>query len=333
MNVPALVTTGSATDQLPGALGQPGTQILFGGSSLNDDDRSGGRFTLGRWLCPCQSSAVEVTYLMLEDEDSGFAASSNEFGVLARPFFNTVTDAEDARLIGFPGVISGAIDVSSTTEFQTLEVVYRRAFARSDCARLDIIAGYRFAEHEDNLQINESSLALAGPLAGTTFDLFDEFDTRNRFHGGELGLFIQRQSNPWWSWDILAKLAIGGSSHRAMVAGQTLVTDNMGNAAANQGGLLAQGTNIGTYEWNDFATVSEFGVTLHHHMKYGLTASFGYTFIYWSNLARAGDQIDTTVNPTQIPPGMLMGEARPAFPFRTTSFWAQGLRLGLEYSF
>src|SRR5439155_11495517 len=47
--LPALVTTGSPNDALPGALGQPNTVVLFGDSTVGNGMRSGARFSLGWW--------------------------------------------------------------------------------------------------------------------------------------------------------------------------------------------------------------------------------------------------------------------------------------------
>ena len=66
--------------------------------------------------------------------------------------------------------------------------------------------------------------------------------------------------------------------------------------------------------------------------SFGLELTMGYSFIYWSDVARAGDQIDFAINPTQIT-GTLTGPARPEFLFDTTGFMAQGLHFGLEYNF
>ena len=59
----------------------------------------------------------------------------------------------------------------------------------------------------------------------------------------------------------------------------------------------------------------------------------GYTFLYWTTVGRAADQIDPVVNPTQFGGGRLAGPAAPAFDLWTTGFWAQGLSLGFEYQF
>ncbi len=118
-----------------------------------------------------------------------------------------------------------------------------------------------------------------------------------------------------------------------MVAGQTTATSAAGDSNTIPVGLFAQNTNIGTYDRDDFSTLAELGVSLRRHLRRGLTAHIGYTFVHWSDVLRAGEQIDETVNLSQIPPGTLTGPRRPSFPVDTTSFWAQGLSLGLEYQF
>jgi hypothetical protein len=57
----------------------------------------------------------------------------------------------------------------------------------------------------------------------------------------------------------------------------------------------------------------------------------GYNFLYWSRVARPGEQIDLDVNPDLLPPEeQFAGATRPRFEFRDTDFWAQGIRVGLE---
>jgi hypothetical protein len=55
--------------------------------------------------------------------------------------------------------------------------------------------------------------------------------------------------------------------------------------------------------------------------------------MYFSQIARAGDQIDTVVNPNLIPPPIGGGPNRPAFNFRPSDLVLQGITLGGEYSF
>jgi hypothetical protein len=62
----------------------------------------------------------------------------------------------------------------------------------------------------------------------------------------------------------------------------------------------------------------------------------GYDFLYLSDVARPGDQVDRVINPTQGPAftnnpnSVLTGPARPTFPGRSTDFWAHGLSFGVE---
>jgi hypothetical protein len=56
----------------------------------------------------------------------------------------------------------------------------------------------------------------------------------------------------------------------------------------------------------------------------------GYDLLYWSRVARPGEQIDLAVNPTQLPPGTLAGVARPIPTGRDTDLLLQGLTSGIE---
>src|SRR5207247_866512 len=55
--LPPLVTS-SPPGTLP-ALGRPGTTVLFGGNDVDNEERSGGRFTLGMWLDACEHFGIE----------------------------------------------------------------------------------------------------------------------------------------------------------------------------------------------------------------------------------------------------------------------------------
>ncbi|MEX0818943.1 MAG: BBP7 family outer membrane beta-barrel protein, partial [Pirellulaceae bacterium] len=335
MTTPPLVTTspaGTAQNEA-GVLDQPGTTILFGNGDLIDESRSGGRFTFGKWLDPDHCHGIEANYLFLGSDTDSFHAGLNQFNILARPFFDTVSAAEDSRLIAFPGLVQGTLNIAATSELQSFEVLYRRQGCGSWGCHIDWLVGYRFIELEDRLRIAESTASLGGPTGGTTFDLFDQFDTRNSFHGAEFGLVGDWEINDCWSFEALAKVAIGGTAYRGAVAGQTITTDAAGASTTSPRGLLALDTNIGSHRWDDFASVAEFGIMLRRELACGLAATFGYNFLYWSNVARAGEQVDRTINTSQIPQGDLTGAVRPAFPQRTDDFWAQGLRFGLEYRF
>ncbi len=126
-------------------------------------------------------------------------------------------------------------------------------------------------------------------------------------------------------------MAVGNTRSRVRIDGRTLTTLPDGPSASFEGGLLAQATNIGTYQQDHFSIVPELGVTLGYEITRRLRATFGYTFLYWSRVARPANQIDTSVS--QFPPEDPAGDRRPTFDFRTSGFWAQGMNLGFEYRF
>jgi hypothetical protein len=119
------------------------------------------------------------------------------------------------------------------------------------------------------------------------------------------------------------------------INGQTtnVVPGAGGGTSTSAGGLLTQPSNIGVHEHDRFAVMPELGLLLSYDLTPCVQASFGYNFIYWSYVGRPGDQVDLDVNLTQQPPGPFTGAARPAFDFRSTDFWAQGLSFGLKYTF
>ncbi len=107
VNTP-LVTTGSLADAVPGALGQPGTQVLFGDHAMNYGALSGVRLGGGIELVP--GLALEGNYFLLQHGAVHFAAASNAAGspLIARPFFNNQLGIEDSLGTSVPGVWAGS---------------------------------------------------------------------------------------------------------------------------------------------------------------------------------------------------------------------------------
>ena len=68
--------------------------------------------------------------------------------------------------------------------------------------------------------------------------------------------------------------------------------------------------------------------------------SVGYNFLYWSSVARPGDQIDRNLDVTQIPnflplpPGTApVSPPRPMPLLRDNGYFAQGITLGVEFRY
>ena len=333
MNVPALVTTsvpGTTQDQAA-RLGQATTSTLFGGDQVLDGSHSGARFGLGGWFNMCDLVGLDLTFLILENESSGFSVDAPS-EILGRPFFNVQNGEPDAKLIDFPNLVTGAINAAIQTEFYTGEALLRKAARRTGTTQVDWYVGYRVAGLEDEIRLTEDSIVLSGPVANTAFELNDQFRTRNMFHGVDLGLRVDRLWTPCLSVEFLGKVALGRRRTETDIFGTTTTT--VGGATSTfEGGLLAQPTNHGSYVDEEYSSITELGLLLRRPIQHGLNATLGYTMFYWHDVVRAGSQIDPRINPSQFPPGNLNGEPNPSVTNRNTDFWTHGLRVGLEYIF
>ncbi len=334
--LPPLVSTSPAgTARADAGRLDQGASILFGDAPTNEKIRSGGRLSFGYLLGSSGIWSAEGSYLALGQEVDRFSATSDGSTILARPFFNVLPAVarEDALLVAFPGAFSGSLTASETTEFQMAEASLRRSLFTEGVFQMDLILGYRYGRLQDTLQISSSSTSLAAPPAvGTTIAIFDEFGVKNQFHGGQFGFVFQEQRGRW-AMELVSKLALGSTRSTVDIRGTTTTTPPGGAAAVAQGGLMALSSNSGHYEHSDFAVIPELGLTLNYALTPRLQLTFGYTFIYWSKLARPGGQIDRDVNTSLLPPPVLDGAARPEFTFTTTDYWTQGMNLGFEYRF
>ena len=352
MNTPALVTTspmGTPQDEA-GVLGQAGTETLFGGGKLLEDTRHGGRVQAGLWFGP--GFGIEGEYLGLREEAASFAATSDGSTILAVPFFNVnprdsmnpalfAPAREDSFLVGFTDpagnpLTSGNVSVSSRNKFRSAglralikQCGHSQGLNCPEDRRVDLLLGYRYMHLDDTLGLNANVTTLDG--TNQVFNITDSFATENVFNGIETGAQLQ---GGWQrvSYELLAKIALGTVRQQATIVGNTDITAG-GMTTSNTGGLFAQSSNIGSFSRDEFGVVPELGATIGIALTPRLRATLGYSFIYWSNVLRAAEQIDRNINGDFLPPPAMpfTGPARPQYVFRETDFWAQGFRVGVDF--
>jgi hypothetical protein len=335
--LPVLVTSGSPTDAVPGALGQPGTQPLFGGNH-DDSVRSGFRLRGGYWFTPDQTFGLDATFFFLGGQGASFSDASDGIPVLARPFYNVNTGHEDAFLVAYPGRESGNIYGTLSTRLWGADTDLRGMLFRGASYQVNVLGGFRFLDLHDALGMEENNTffpqSTSTPMTWSTSA--DHFYTSNQFYGGQLGADMMWTRGRFFV-DVLAKVALGVSVERASINGWTAYNNSLGQSGYLNVGQLALPSNIGCYGQNSFAVVPEFGLNFGYALTPHIRLTFGYTFLYWSNVFRAGDQIDTGINPTELAAlagrGMLTGPARPNFTMQSTDFWAQGLNFGLQFRY
>ncbi len=353
-NTPPLVTTSPAAVAQPfqGVLGVPTTTVLFGGSQLNQDPFSGGRFRAGYAFGPCNLWAIEGSYFFLGQQSANFSASSPSTPVIARPFI--ANDAvggqfQTAELVASPGTgpgelfaSTGSIRVSAPTQLWGAELNVRRQICCGCNYRFDVLAGYRFLNLRESLNITEDLVALrAVPASGTAVGdhivVTDHFGTRNTFNGGQLGV-----AGEWRTGRLFVggrvQVALGNVHQVININGSTTITPADPTLPVQHfgSGLLALSSNSGTFTRDRFAVLPEVGLQVGYQLTDHLRAFVAYNFLYLSNVVRPGDQIDRVLNTNLIPPftaAAPAGPVHPVVPFRTTDFWAQGVSFGLEYRY
>jgi hypothetical protein len=330
--LPPLVTSspvGTPAAQA-GVLGQPGTTTLFGDQSVNTDGRSGARVAWGWWVNP--KARFEVEWFGLGGQRAAFEQSSDGSTILARPFFNLSTGAQASSLIAYPGVAQGGIAVADTSYFNgaAAHLIRNVRFDRTadgGVRRIDGLIGFRYFGLYENLAVNSFS---SGPSASIA--TFDQFRTSDTFYGGSFGLMSSRYRGRW-SLVTIGRLGVGDTSQHLHIAGSTTTTSPMTPPETNFGGLLALPSNIGDHVRDFFSLVPQLELKLSFAITPNLRASVGYDALYWSHVIRPGQQINTTVNPTQTSGGPLVGLYGPLPAFHETDIFIQGLSSGLEFRY
>jgi hypothetical protein len=310
--------------------------ILFGNETLNDELRSGGRFTLGYWFGDCQRWALEGSYFFLGQRNTNFLATSDAFPLLARPFFNLNTNQEFSEISTRADLATGSVTIQAPTELWGAEINARRRLLCGCSYHLDALAGFRYLNLKDGLGITENLLTVASTQApaGERIVVADHFDTQNQFYGGQLGLDGELRRGHW-VLGMTGKVALGGTNEIVDINGGQVQVPAGGGVQLFQGGLLALNSNIGHFTRDSFAVVPEAGLKIGYQFTDHIRLSAGYTFLYWSNVLRSGDQIDRVIDIRQVPnfapantPGVT--QVRPIVPFKETDFWAQGVTFSLE---
>jgi hypothetical protein len=337
---PPLVTTGSAADAPPGALGQPGTAVLFGDGSIGYGTYHGGWLELGFWLDPEDRCSLDFTGFGLVPNNIRYATSADPGGnpVITRPIFGLINQSEAAFVDSLPGIATGGTLIDMRTLLLGGEVDLRYHWYCCHRWHLDALVGFRTLHFEEDLQIQDR----IQPLQANSFTFLgnvvnppsiitdtDRFDARNTFYGANFGLRAKWEHD-YCFVDVFGKIAVGVNAQVVDVFG----VSTLNGTASAPGGLLALPTNIGEHSRRHFSYVREAGFNVgcdpHRHIR----CRAGYSFLAWSGVARPGDAIDRVINPRQVPTdqsfGTPGGGTRPTFIFPDDLLWVHFLNVGVE---
>jgi hypothetical protein len=339
-------------------LGQSGAQVA---GVLDSPDRgrssqpmSGGRLTLGYWLVDdnpwinggIRDLGVEVNAFVVAQHEDTFHVDTNR--TLIRPFFDLNNFQESGFLIAAPGVAAGnlvgqykanvwgsEVNLWKNLDYDTPGTTYT----------VKALAGARFLDSDYQLQVGSFSVfnpnipttAPFANFAGDRLLINDSITAHNRFYGGQLGLSARYWWTPMWSFEGTAKFALGDTFESLNIAGSQVRSFPNGTTTATNSGLFAQASNSGHFTQNKFAQVPQLDAKVKTVVNNHLTLTLGVSILYWSRIARPGDQIDRDLDITRIPNFLQTGSApptgqtRPGVPFTQADLWLVGGTVGAEF--
>jgi len=334
-----------------GPLDVQGVEILYGNRTVNNGGRSGYRATLGMWLDCCHTWDLEFDYFSLGEMASNYTSPfSTGNPTVVRPYFNVWTNRQDGELVAYTGQVEGTVSVRAKDYFQSAGVSLSYNLCSGDmccscdsgcddccvptlnCCRTDLIMGFRHYNLSDRVSIYENlRITQPGPTYNTRFLIHDDFGANNNFYGSELGLRT-RIYRGRWSVEIMTKIALGNNHQPVDIYGQEIKTPPVGPTETYYDGIFAGPSNKGTYHRDTFTMIPQLNLELGYQINCHLRAYVGYSIMYWGCVARAADQIDLNVDPRNWP-GEPGGLPFPAFPGKTSCFYAQGINVGTELRF
>jgi hypothetical protein len=193
-----------------------------------------------------------------------------------------------------------------------------------------LLVGFRSVQFNEGL--TSASTIVSTDVDRFTLTSFDSFGTHNQFYGPQIGISSDFRCGGWF-FNATEKLSLGDVHQVADIQGvsQQFLAGQL--LSTTRGGILAQPTNIGTHSRDRFEAIPEVTLNLGYQFGQHVRTFVGYDFLYMNNVVRPADQI-SGVDSRQVPNLAVFDPTvkatQPAFHFRETGVWAQGLNVGVE---
>jgi hypothetical protein len=311
----------------PAALtaGPPGSPVLYGDDRL--ETRHGDRFNGLRLDVEWRSAeglGVEGRAFFLERDSTFFKAVSDGSQPLALPFVDAATGQPGSVVVaGFDprrGLLSGGFVGYSRIELFGEEANAVVPLAAGDGSRLDLLAGARFLQMRDRYWQTATSKTL--PDQQVLMGVSDNYRADNTFYGAQVGLRGE------WSWQrffvqVRGTAALGADDQKVRTKGEIVAQSPLGRMEWPVG-MYVQGGPGSVSRWHVDA-VGELALNVGYSLTEHVSLVAGYTFLGWADPVRAADQVVRVINTHPGPQ-----PAHTPIPFKSDTFWAQGVNLGIE---
>ena len=326
---PPLVSTG--------ILGEPGTRVLMGGDDLDTNPNLGLRLTGTYALADLRGVEASILYVPTRRTTQSVASSGQPGSTdIFVPVFDASIHAESVENISAAGFFAGDARAELANSLLGVELNATRRLETPGTWRVDGLGGLRYLRLRETFTFSTDSPNIP-PEPADVYQTTDRFGATNDFFGVQLGVRARHDWGPW-SASGSVKLGIGAMVQDVDIEGSLLTNAFNGYGTPvtySGGGYFATPTNIGGYRRNVFAVVPEVALAVSYRLSPATSIFAGYTFLYASNVVRAPHQVNRTVNYTSpdLPPGLPLGPQEPSFGFKSSSFRAQALGVGITVRF
>lgn len=341
VSVPLVATTRNRIDLGRGdpSLRNPDVAVLFGNQDIDYPAQYGFRVALGFAPTSWGGIGAETRGFYLSTRSRNFRFQSDDQGnpELVLPFFDTTRATGVEAGAPVAGLVSGRsipgeVAIASSTELWSGEIGPTQRVWASENLVGDALVGLRLLGLREDLSIRARSVN-----GGESFQTFDRFETTNYFYGGFLGGRVGWLGDHL-ACDLTARVALGAVGQTLKGDGFTLRPDSIVRRRAGPqtvpGGFYSF-SQMGMVKNTQFAVIPEIGMNLGYRITDGITLQAGYTFICWTGVLRAAEQVNRNVTRNQLPlfGGNFNTLPDPSRSLRESDFWAHGLNLGLDIQF
>jgi Putative beta barrel porin-7 (BBP7) len=330
-----------------------GSAPVGGINDLDYNHFTGLRFNAALWLDSCSRFGLEASAFDLEQRTASSSLNSDASGNpgLVRPLVDASTGQPLFVPVSIPGQLIGRLTASSSLDFGGAEANFTHRFIEEPWLSVDGLAGFRFAELSEKLEVDQLSQGVGtltfptnafGALpAQSAFLVSDALQARTQFYGGQVGARAEFHQGILFL-RLTGKVGVGETTYSLSSSGETaafqpipgtsMFATNQPSAFAPRG-VLALPSNALPMNEHGVTVLSELGLNAGVQVMSHLRVVAGYTLLYWGDVVRPGNQLSNVVNSLQVPlavsPAGAHDVLRP-LPLTKTDLWANGLNCGLE---
>jgi hypothetical protein len=321
-------------------------------SVVNLGDQPGARVTFGYWCDTEHCLGVEASLFALDRKDFDFSTANGSSGaqIFNTSLSNTLITISGASTSTSNTPVMVAANASShllgtaSSQMWGAELNAIGGNVSIGGLRANWLAGFRYINLQEDITTTE--IANVAPVATATAtgivqipnftaSFFDHVVANNHFIAPQLGVEYDWCLGCGIFFQGFAKVAVGDMHEAFSLVGFT--SETVPGGGTTPGGLLVSGSDSGAHREHDrIAAVPELNINFGYQIGPRLRVYVGYDVLYFSTIARMGNQISTatttaniTVGTTTVPFRL----AEPAFNPTGSELWVQGFDAGLELRF